>query len=77
MSEMVLYDGRMVARDSFCAFVYGVNNKTKLVKSYTDYEAAISSGIWFENKDKIPKIEDNEIIQEDKPIKRKGRPPRN
>lgn len=53
----VLYLGRWVSREHFCAFIYN-NTGEKLVKSYDEFSELISSGIWFAERknDACPKI---------------------
>lgn len=58
------YLGRWVNKTGFRAFVYGEKDKEKLANSYDEFMGLISSGLWFESKDAIPK--DNEIPQMDK-----------
>ncbi len=46
--DLVKYDGRMVPKEHFRAFVYGVNNARKIVNSWDEFEAAIQGDYWFE-----------------------------
>lgn len=77
-----IYNGRVVNKTNFCAFVYGVNGERKLVKSWDQFEACMQSGIWFASiKDaksaKAPEMQQEEIVdetpKEDKP-KPKSKP---
>ena len=43
--SQVLYLGRWVSREHFCAFVYNKDGQ-KLTKSYDDFSSCISSGLW-------------------------------
>lgn len=52
--ETVLYDGRVVSKEGFRAFIYGCDGKTKLVNSWQEFEKEMSSGVWFPSKDKVP-----------------------
>lgn len=49
--DFVVYEGRKVPRANFRAFVYGSDNKQKLVNSYEEFESAMATGIWFATKD--------------------------
>ena len=49
MSDHVMYLGRMIPKKGFRAFVYGFNDKTKLVNSWEEFEESIHSGIWFDS----------------------------
>lgn len=49
--DCVVYEGRNVPRAHFRAFVYGTENKKKLVGSYQEFEDAMATGIWFATKD--------------------------
>lgn len=50
--DMILYDGRVVPKEGFRAFVYGPDNAQKLANSWIEYESLISSGLWFSTKEK-------------------------
>ena len=74
MDTQVLYRGRWVSREHFCAFVYNSTGE-KLAKSYKEFSDLISSGVWFADKSDIPNIPSNSMELEDEkvvPIKRKG-----
>lgn len=49
----VLYLGRWVSREHFCAFVYNTTGQ-KLVKSYDEFSSMISSGAWFAEPKDVP-----------------------
>lgn len=53
MSEHVRYLNRMILKSGFRAFVYGFNDKTKLVNNWEEFEEAIQSGIWFDSIEKV------------------------
>jgi hypothetical protein len=52
--ETVLYDNRVVPKEGFRAFVYGMEGKIKLVNSWQEFQDSVSSGLWFSSKDKVP-----------------------
>jgi hypothetical protein len=68
----VLYLGRYVDKETFCAFVYGKLNHERLANSYAEYTALVSSGLWFSTKEEAlskkgkkeksgePEIEENQ-----------------
>lgn len=45
------YLGKWVNKNHFRAFVYNQNHEEKLADSYDEFEALISSGIWFATKE--------------------------
>jgi len=47
---MPKYKGREVSKDHFRAYVYGDNNTQMLVNSWDDFQYALSTGAWFEDK---------------------------
>ena len=53
IDKQVLYLGRWVSREHFCAFVYNRTGQ-KLMKNYEEFSNAISSGIWFAEEKDIP-----------------------
>lgn len=56
----VLYLGRWVSREHFCAFVYNSTGQ-RLAKDYEDFSVLISSGAWFaERKDVEAEIKTQE-----------------
>ena len=57
VKKQVMYLGRWVDRELFRAFVYKSDGGKKLAKSYAEFESLISSGVWFDSIDKIPKEE--------------------
>lgn len=63
--ETVLYDGRVVSKEGFRAFIYGMDGKTKLVNSWDEFQESMSSGLWFPSKDKIPKRKKKKIEEVD------------
>ena len=54
MGETVLYLGRVIAKEGFRAFIYGFENREKLVNSWEEFEKDIASGLWFSEKSKVP-----------------------
>lgn len=57
----------MIPKKGFRAYVYGFDNKTKLVNNWEEFQESIKSGIWF---DSIYKVLPTEIIVE---TKKKGK----
>lgn len=55
--DLITYLGRQVSKEGFRAFVYGLENRRRLVNSWEDFEAHLASGIWFASVDDIP-VED-------------------
>lgn len=53
--EMVMYLGRVVAKEGFRVFIYGAEQLAKLVESWAEYESHISSGVWFSTKEEADK----------------------
>ena len=57
--QKVSYKGSMVDKDNFRVFVYGQNDKKKLVENWDQFQIAIQSGDWFEStviEDKEQKV---------------------
>lgn len=73
--EHVIYDGREVPKEHFRAFVYGFHGARLLAKSWLEYEARVSSGIWFPKLEDVPELASEETKPEvpTKDIKSKGR----
>lgn len=69
--EFVLYDGRMVSKENFRVFVYGLEGAQKVVNSWLEYEAAMASGLWFPSKDEVAAMIDKKQPQEQVKNKRK------
>ncbi len=60
VDKQVLYLGRWVSREHFRAFVYNSSGE-KMANSYQEFSDLISSGVWFAEKQDIPKKdEENE-----------------
>lgn len=57
----VEYQGRMVKRHPFRAFIYSLDGKRKLVESYEDFQNALGSGLWFESLDAIKSLNESQI----------------
>lgn len=51
--EQVEYLGRWVPKEHFRAFVYGVDNKMQLARTWDEYQELISSGVWFSTKERV------------------------
>lgn len=45
--KQVLYQGRLVDRDTFRAFVYDAEGTQVLAQNYDEYQKLVGSGIWF------------------------------
>lgn len=69
-NELFAYDGRMVPKDNFRAFVYGENGAQKLAESWVHYEGLLATGLWFEQPEQASKKADKESIA--KPGKKDG-----
>lgn len=52
MKEHVLYQGRMVPKQGFRAFVYSFDNKSRVANSWEEYEKLVASGTWFATREK-------------------------
>ena len=52
--ESILYQGRLVPKAGFRAFIFGFDNQKKLVNSWIEYEDHISTGLWFSSLDSVP-----------------------
>ena len=47
----IVYNGQLIQRDQFRAFIYNKDGITrKLVENYDEFEAYLSSGLWFDCK---------------------------
>ncbi|HWY34744.1 MAG TPA: hypothetical protein VNX68_08860 [Nitrosopumilaceae archaeon] len=55
VKKQVMYLDRWVDREHFRAFVYKSGGDKKLARSYEEFELLISSGLWFDSIDSIPK----------------------
>lgn len=69
----VLYLGRFVSREHFCAFVYNSTGQ-KLAKSYDEFSSLISSGVWFAEAKDIPALKPEQACEAEEkvvPIKAK------
>lgn len=54
VGEHVLYDGRIIPKAGFRAYIYSYDAVEKLVNSWQEYESNIATGVWFSHKDKVP-----------------------
>ena len=58
------YQGRWVDKEHFRAFVYNDKDEQKLADNYLEFDAMISSGLWFsEKKKEVKKDEKEEKIE--------------
>jgi hypothetical protein len=48
-----LYQGRVIPKEGFRAWIYSFDNNSKLVNSWEEYQTEMSSGIWFSTKDDV------------------------
>ena len=57
------YLGRVISKDKFRAYVYAKDGKSMLVNSWSEFEKAMESGLWFAKiEDANPKpIKENVI----------------
>lgn len=55
MSEEVVYLGRTIPKLGFRAFVFGYDGKKRLVDSWDDFEAHVSSDEWWPTEKDVPK----------------------
>jgi len=62
MGECVQYKGRQVSRDGFRVFVYGVDERIKLVNSWDEFQAHMSTGLWFASKEDVSPIKDKVVV---------------
>lgn len=53
--ETVLYQGRVIPKSPFAAYIYGYDDQQKLVHSWEEYQKEISSGLWYSSKEDVPK----------------------
>ncbi len=75
------YLGRIIDKKHFRAFIYATDGNKKLVESWTEFEKHISTGVWFDKKEKAQIVtlepEAEEIIHEEVAMQtRKKRAPR-
>lgn len=52
--ETVVYNGKLVNKKEFRAYVYGFENKKKLVNHYDEFESMVSTGLWFPKLKDVP-----------------------
>ena len=46
-----MYNGRLVSKEHFRAFIYAPNGSQKLVESWDEFEKHMQTGLWFAQKD--------------------------
>ena len=66
----VVYQGRVIPRDGFRAWIYALDNQSKLVNSWEEYQSEISSGVWFSSKKDVEERKAQAV--ENKPAARKA-----
>ena len=73
--EKVIYDDREVSKKSFRVFIYAKEGAQKLVESWEDFHAHISSGNWFAKKESVPekKPQASQNISDKKPLENVGK----
>ena len=49
--EHVLYQGRMIPKDTFRAFVYNPEGEQCLARSWTEFQQLLESCAWFADKE--------------------------
>ena len=54
--ESVLYQGRLVEKDGFRAFVYSREGTTKLANSWDEFLNLIGTGLWHASLEDVEKI---------------------
>lgn len=83
MDDLVIYQGRMIPRKGFRAFIYHKDGQTKLMNSWDEFERYIDNNDWFASREDIPKEEpkamNESISEEESPVialepKKRGRP---
>ena len=52
--EHVIYQGRLIPKAGFRAFIYSYDNSQKLVNSWEEYEKNIATSVWFSTKKDVP-----------------------
>jgi hypothetical protein len=63
--ESVLYDGRMVSKEGFRAFIYGRDDQKKCVNSWLEFEEHMASGLWFAS---LSDVLESQSVIEDAPV---------
>ncbi len=53
-TEEVIYNGRIVDKKHFRVYIFGHEGQKKLVNNYDEYEAHLSTGVWFDSMTAIP-----------------------
>ncbi len=56
VTDQFLYKGRWIDKRHFRSFMVNASGEQKLANSYEEYEKMITSGIWFSEKEDIPKV---------------------
>lgn len=62
LEDSVFYNGMDVPKEAFRVFIYGIDGAKKLVNSWIEYEAHLSTGLWFSKLSDVP---EKETIKED------------
>ncbi len=62
-----MYLGKVVSTKNFRVFVYDSSGEQKLVESWSEYELAIASGVWFAEIPKKEELKERILSQEDLP----------
>lgn len=60
-NEQVIYLGRSVSKAHFRAFIYGFDGAKMLARTWIQYEALLSTGLWFSKPEDVPE----KVISED------------
>ena len=80
MDDLVLYQGRMIPRKGFRAFIYNKEHQSRLVNSWDEFEQWVDNVTWFSSKEETSKDEPKQEIEQKKaqePVleqKKRGRP---
>lgn len=83
MDDLVKYQGRMIPRKGFRAFIYHIDGQKKLMNSWDEFERHVDNKDWFSSLEEIPKLQTNamneSISEQESPVialetKKRGRP---
>lgn len=48
-----IYQGRLVSKENFRAFIYAPGGHQRLVESWDEFEASMQSGLWFATREEV------------------------
>lgn len=66
--EFVIYNGQQVLKKHFRAFLYHPNGQRRVANDWQDFSDSIASGVWFDDLNKIPMMQEEKEIAEDNKI---------